>query len=809
MNTLFLKIATRYLVKNRLYSFLNIAGLAVGIASFLLIMIYVNYEQGYDRFKGSELVYRAYLDYKEGATFEAGDTQTSNLTGPSLKNIFPEITEQVRFFWFDKAAFVYKGSIVEAEKGSMADASYFDVFPYKLLQGNAHDALHAPNSMVLTESIAKKIFGSEEAVGKTIKFLWSGTELMVTITGVREDVKGNTHFENNFLLSFNTYKTWEVFKGQARELNWDLNMYYTYFKVAEHTDYTALQQKVMAHNLGNDDAANERHNIEPIEDIHLHSNKPYEIQANGSITRVRFLSAIAFVILVLSWLNYINLATTKSLERAKEIGVRKVAGAQKRQLVVQGVLESMLLNIVSLGIGLGIVLLTLPLYRSLTGKMIGAEFLLDPFIFGVLIIVFLGMAVAALYPAFLLSGYAPSAALKGEIKNSPVGSGIRKGLVMTQFVATIILISGTLIVSKQLNFLSNKSPGVDLAQVISLQGEIVDQGTDSLRTANFAALKSELKKYPFITEVVGSQTYPGDNYDNLGSFVGITYPDGTTEEQINYYNYGVNEGYFDLVGIDFIAGSDFLPTQSGSSDQIIINRKVAALMGFTNMENVLGKTVKFWGEEKVVQGVIENYHHFGLKNQIQPIIVIHRNTKYNLLVKLNEQALTGNALGEALTSIRKTWDAVFPQSTFNYTFLDQKFEAQYKEDRAFGSAFQFFTILAIIIASLGLFGLTSYTCIQRQKEIGVRKVNGATVAQVVTLLNKDFIKWVGIAFLIAVPITRYIMSQWLEGFAYKTTMSWWVFALSGLIALFVAMLTVSWQSLKAAVANPVDALRNQ
>lgn len=232
-------------------------------------------------------------------------------------------------------------------------------------------------------------------------------------------------------------------------------------------------------------------------------------------------------------------------------------------------------------------------------------------------------------------------------------------------------------------------------------------------------------------------------------------------------------------------------------------------MGFSNLEEVIGKTVKFWGEEWSVQGVIENYHHFGLKNQITPMVVLHRNTNYNVLVKLNEQALAGNALTGALADIRKTWGDVFPQSTFNYTFLDEKFEAQYKEDRAFGSAFQFFTILAIIIASLGLFGLTSYTCIQRQKEIGVRKVNGATVLQVVTLLNKDFIKWVGIAFVIAVPITRYLMSEWLEGFAYKTTMNWWVFVLSGFIALFVAILTVSWQSLKAAVANPVEALRNQ
>ncbi|WP_394748155.1 ABC transporter permease [Spongiimicrobium salis] len=806
---LYVKIAVRYLLKNRLYSFINITGLAIGIASFVLIMLYVNYEHSYDTFEGSEKVYRAYLDYKEGDSFVPGDTQTSNRSGPSIKNIFPEVEEQVRFFWLDQVVFVHENKLVEAHKGAMADASYFNVFSYPLLKGDPKTALEDPNTVVLSQSVAQKIFGSENPIGKSIKMLWSGTELPLRITGVRDDIPGNTHFENTFLVSFNTYKTWSVFKGQARELNWNLNMYYTYLKVAENTNFEALQQKITNHNLGNEDADTERHNIEPIQDIHLYSNKPYEIAANGSITRVKFLSAIAFIILLLSWLNYINLSTTKSLERAKEIGIRKVSGAKKTQLILQSVVESISLNAVSLLLAFGLILLVMPLYNTLTGKALSFQFIDVTGLFLTLGIVLLGMILAGLYPAFLLSGYEPSKALKGKIQTSPTGLGIRKGLVALQFLATIVLLIGTLTVGKQINFMDTQSSGVALDQVISVQGEILSQKPDSLLKKDYAALEIELGKYPFIENISGAQTYPGDGYDSLGSFVGITYPDGTEEEKINYYNYKANPEYFDVVGINFVAGNTFTPTASGNSNQIVINEKLARLMGYSNMEDTLGQSLKFWGETWIISGVIENYHHFGLKNSIQPMIVLHSNTKYNLLVKLHDETMAYGDITQAIAQIRDTWNTVFPESTFNHTFLDQKFEAQYREDKAFGDAFQTFTILAIIIASLGLFGLTSYTCIQRKKEIGIRKVNGATIGQILQLLNQDFIKLIGFAFLLSIPTAWYAMSKWLEGFAYKTSLSWWIFALAGAVALVIALVTVSWQSFKAAISNPVDALRDE
>jgi len=804
-----IKIAIRYLFKNKLYTALNILGLSIGIASFMLIMLYVNYERSFDTFKGSGNTYRVYLEYLDGDAFVPGDAQTSNLTGPSLKELFPEVIEYVRFFRLDKAVFVHHDQIVETPKGAMADASYFEVFPYPLIKGNPQQALEKPNSVVLSESVSKQLFGGEDPMGKSITMLWSGTKLLLTITGIREDSAAATHFENNFLISFNSYKTWSVFEGQARTLNWDLNMYYTYIKVADPTNFKALQAKIIQNNLGNDDQETERHNIEPIQDIHLYSNKPYEIAANGSISRIKFLSAIALIIIVLSWFNYINLSTTKSLERAKEIGIRKVAGAKKKQLIFQSILESITLNGIALAIAVVLIFALFPWYKLLIGKALIFNFLDTPWFLYTIFFMFFGILCSSLYPAFVLSNYSPSKALKGKIQTSPSSLMLRKGLITVQFLATIILLIGTIVVSKQIHFIAQQPSGVELDRVLAIQGEVMNTKPDSLIVKDYETLEVELRKLPFITLTSGTQTYPGDSYDNLGSFVGITYPDGTEEEKINYYNYGVNPDYFEVVGIDFLAGKGFLPTTVYNGDQIVVNEKVAKLMGFFNVENAIGKTVKFWGREWIISGVMENYHHFGLKNTIQPLIITKRNTKHVVLAKLHKSSLSSENIATALSSIEERWKTIFPHSTFNYTFIDQKFQAQYAEDQKFKTAFQIFTALAILIASLGLFGLTSYTCIQRKKEIGIRKVNGATIGQILRLLNREFIIWIGIAFVVAVPLSWSILSSWLQDFAYKITMSWWIFGLAGLATLCIALLTVSWQSFKAAIVNPIETLRNE
>lgn len=805
MGTLYMKIALRYLFKNKLYSFINIVGLAVGIASFVLIMLYVNYEYAYDTFEGSENVQRVYMDYTEEGVFVPGDAQTYNLSGPTLKEAFPEIKEFVRLGHITDVTFKHKNKLINGEKGALADPSYFDVFKYALLKGDSNTVLKDPYTIVLTESLAKKIFGNEDAMGKSIQIFY-GKEKTFIVNGVLKDLPENIHMKNDFLISFNTMMTWEGYRDNP-EPNWNGNNLFTYIKIDENTNVTLFKEKIMSFKV--EALPFERHNIEALEDIHLYSDKPYEAEANGSVSRVRFLLAIALIIIVLSWLNYVNLSTAKSLERVRETGIRKVAGAQKPHIIFQSLLESFLLNLIAVLLATGIILIALPLFNNYVGKELTVGLSTFKDFLPMIGFILFGTLVSGMYPAFILSNFTTAKALKGEIRTSGSGLTLRKTLIVGQFLATIILLIGTIVVTKQIDFLQKQPIGIKLDKVLAVNGKILENKSDSLLLNDFKTLENELKSFPFVASATLAQTYPGSDYTNLSSSVGITFPDGTQDDTRIWYNYVVGPEYFRLMDMEFLAGSPFLENAQGKSNQIVMNEKFVKHMGISNMEDAIAKTVKFFGQDWVISGVIKDYHHFGLKTAIEPMLLRYSPSTRNLLIKLDESTLSTAGMTTALAQVEGKWKEFFPQSTFNYTFLDQKFEVQYNEDKAFGSAFQIFTILAILIASMGLFGLTSYTVVQRKKEIGIRKVNGATIGQVLTLLNKDFVKWVGFAFFIAVPVSWYVMNKWLEGFAYRTDLSWWIFVLAGITALTIALLTVSWQSFKAAIANPVESLRDE
>lgn len=803
----YIKIALRHLLKNKFYSFINIFGLALGMASFTLIILYVNYERSYDKFEGSEQVYRVYLDYLKGNDFVPGDAETYNLSGPTLKQMFPEICDFVRFFRFEKLTFKVGDKILEQDLGSLVDSSYFNTFNYPLLKGEKNTALTKPYSIVLSESFARKLFGSQNPLQKTISAYRDGEEAVLTVTGVMKDIPKNAHYRNTFLISYETEKTWTDYGPAVHKLNWDMNNYYTYIKIDQNTNIDLLRQKIIDSDIENN--IKERHNIEPIEDIHLYSDKPYEIAENGSVTRIKFLTAIAFVILILSWLNYINLSVTKSMERGKEIGVRKVAGAQKSQLVTQYFIESSLLNFVAITISLILVATLLPLFNAITGKelTLGLNIIFEfsPY----LLFILLEMAIVSLYPALLLTNYAPSKVLKGKIQTSSQGQNVRKGLIITQFLATIILLIGTIIITKQINFMESEPIGVNINQIIALKGEVVDAKTDSLLLNDFIVLQGELKKLPFIEKIAGAQTYPGDSFDNLSSFRGISLSNGGGEVKKIFYTYYAQPDYFDLMNIEFVAGNTFLSSSNPNDKQVVVNETFLKNMDISSPEKILNKLISFWGDQWKVSGVIKDYHHFGLKSPILPIVIRYDETIKNLLIKLDPSSASVSGFEASIAQIKSEWTKTFPNSTFEFTFLDQKFEAQYREEQIFRLTFQVFTILAIFIASMGLFGLTSYTVIKRKKEIGIRKVNGANIFEILTLLNKDFVKWIGIAFVLAVPISWYIMDQWLQSFSYRTTLSWWVFGIAGILTLLIAILTVSWQSFKAAITNPLDSLRDE
>ncbi|WP_109301826.1 ABC transporter permease [Aquimarina sp. AU474] len=806
MYTLYFKIAIRYLVKNKLYSFINILGLAIGVASFILIMVYVNYERSYDKFEGSENVYRVYMDYLVGDVYTPGDAQSYNEVGPTLKEEFEEVLDYTRFYRLGKTTLKTNNQILEINNGCIADPSYFDIFDQKLAYGDINTALKEPNTIVLTASLSQKIFGKENPLGKTIQ-VYRDRSTSATVVGVIKDLPQNSHFKINYLLSYTTMHNWDAIGDNMKEPNWNNNVYFTYIEIDDKTNANLLQKKIIDRGL--DEVNDERMNIEPIEEIHLYSNKPYEAEANGSITRIKFLTAIAFIILILSWLNYINLSTTKSLERAKEIGIRKVVGAQKKQLVIQSLLESIILNISAIIIAVILAIIILPLYNEFTGKTMSFEVDNIQKLLPILGITLLGMILAGLYPAIVLSNYTPLKALKGKTRTSAQGIHVRKGLIITQFFATIVLLIGTIVVTKQINFMQEQPIGSDLNNVLAINGEVLTNVSDSLIRKDYKVLQEELKKLPSVANASFAVTYPGDGYDNLSSFMGITFPNGTLEEQNVWYNYEVGSDYFDVMGMEFIAGKAFMPNSKGFSHDIVVNEEFVKEIGITNIDEAIHKKVKFWNREWGIVGVIKDYHHFGVKSPVVPILIRYTPTKDVLLVKLNSSITSVSGYNSVLNQLQTTWSSVFPESTFNYTFIDKKFQEQYKEDNKFSDAFKIFTALAIFIAALGLFGLTSYTCIQRKKEIGIRKVNGASIFKILQLLNIDFIKWVGVAFIIAIPISWYAMNSWLENFAVKTSLSWWIFVLAGCMALGVTLLTVSWQSFIAANGNPVDALRDE
>jgi putative ABC transport system permease protein len=797
-------MAIRYLFKNKLYTFLNIFGLALGIATFIVISLYVSYERSYDTFEGSDQIVRVYMDYAEGGNFSPGDAQTYNLTGPTLKKEFPEIIEQLRLYKLEKAAFVNGNKIIEESNGVLADGSYFNIFNYPIVKGNSAE-LQRPNTIILNKTLSHKLFGEENPIGKTISVFYS-SEVLLEVIAIMEDIPENTHFKTNFLISFETLKTWKALSRQYKP-NWNENNFFTYLKVDKNADFNALQQKIIASDFEED--PDERHNIEKLSDIHLYSNKPYEAEANGSISRVRFLSAFAIIVLILSWLNYINLSTAKSLERSMEVGVRKVIGAQKPQLILQSLVESLILNIIAITFAFVILILLLPVFNDFVGKSLSLDLIDISSLMPFLLIIILGTVLSGIYPAFVLSSFSPIKSLK-KVKPSSKGISLRKGLITLQFFATVILIIGTIVVANQLNYLRNQPIGAELSQVVALKGEILETQPDSILFNRLKVLKNELENLSFVEKVSNSTTYPGDGYDNLSSTVGIAPPNGIFDERQLFYIYGADPDYFEVLDIPFAAGGSFPEQKLGVTNRnIVINEALAEILGFQNATDIVGDQVTFWNIKWKVSGVIKDYHHFGLKSSIEPLIIAPDTGMDNLLVKLNESTVSYSGLDDMLNQLKGECLNIFPQSTLNFTFLDEKFERQYVEDNKFGIAFQIFTALAILIAMLGLFGLTAFTTMQKRKEIGIRKVSGATVLQILTLINKEFLKWVAIAFVIALPISWYVMNSWLNEYAYKTAIGWEIFLVAGFVVFLIAIVSVSSQAIKAAITNPVNSLRSE
>ncbi|AQG81072.1 ABC transporter permease [Spirosoma montaniterrae] len=811
----YLKIALRTLRKQRGLTFINIFGLALGMACCLLIMLYVADELSYDRFHTkADRTYRLSLDVK----FTGIDGQMATVSdplGPTLKQDYPQVEQFTRLHprgnWQVKRA----GTTMNIREQNIlfADSTVFDVFTLPLIAGDPRRALNRANTLVISETAARRHFGNADPMGKTLTL---DNRMTFTITGVMRDIPPNSHVKADFLATMlNDEYNW----GQ-----WLANNHYTYIVLKEGTDpatfaknLDVVTEKYVGPQLLGAmgislvrfrQAGNRFRNIMmPITDIHLRSKHQGELTPPGDIQYVYIFSAVALFILFIACINFMNLATARSAGRAREVGVRKVLGSERGQLMGQFMAESMLTTILAMGLALILVGMSLPLFNNLAAKQIDLNQLLRPQWLAILAFfpLLVGL-LAGVYPAFFLSGFRPIQVLKGKMINPVRGRGqlgdlsLRSGLVVFQFMMSVILIVGTLVIYRQITYIQNKNLGFRRDQVLIINDTyVLGKSTDAFR--------QEVLRLPGVVSGSVSSFLPvPSNRSNT-----LFFPEGQVDQSkgVSIQNWNVDHEYIKTMGMQMVVGRDFARSFGSDSSAILLNETAAKIFG--GVKNVLGKRIVKFNDPSLknfrrytVIGVVKNFHYESLRKEIGALCLEltpdHNATTFRL-----RNADVPKLVG----LIESKWKQMAPGQPFNYNFMDESFDQTYRAEQRIGTLALTFAVLAILIACLGLFGLATFTAEQRTKEIGIRKVLGASVASIVTLLSKDFLKLVLVAIVIASPVAWYAMHRWLADFAYRIEIEWWVFALAGMLAVGIALLTVSFQSIKAAVANPVKSLRSE
>lgn len=790
----------RYISRNKAFTTINVLGLAIGMMACMLITQFVLHEFSYDDFhENKDRVFRVQLDrYNKGERTTRWASGCLGI-GPDLKANFPEVEKMIQMR-SSNALFSYGALYFKEEGVYYASEDFFNLFSVPLIQGDKQTALKETNTVVLSRTLAKKYFGDESPIGKTIK---NNGRVEYEVTGVFEDLPANTHMKVNALLSFETWKGFIQNKDDLRSWQWD--GFLTYVLLNENTDPKEFEAKLPAYVEKREGAELKPNNagmvfhLQPITDIHLDSDFIGEFKPNGNRQSVYFLSIVAVLILVIAWINYINLSTAKSIERAREVGVRKVMGSFRSQLVQQFLFESLLLNITAVVISIGLVVMLTPWFSDLTGRQLG-YLLFQQKVFwlwmGALIIG--GALLSGLYPAFVLSAYRPVEVLKGRFKNTGQGVYFRKGMVVTQFIASITLIVGTFTVYRQIQYMRNQELGVDLEQTLVLSSPNV---VDSTYQQKFQVFKERIKQYPEVVAVSASTSIPGGSPDwNAGGIRRLS----QREDEANQYRViMMDHDFIQLFGLKVVAGRPYSGEVANESSNVLLNESASKLMGFEKPEDAINDQIYFWGDTFRIVGVVKNYHQQSLKQAYEPLVFRYNNAPGGFYsIKFN----TSN-VKESMSRFEQNWKELFPGNPFISFFLDDHYNKQYQADQQFGKVFGIFSALAIFIACLGLFGLSSLTAIQRTKEIGVRKVLGASIGSILALISKDYVMLMTGAILIAVPIAWYVMNSWLQDFAYHIDLSWWIFAIPSLLVIFVALMTVSIHTVKAARTNPSKSLR--
>ncbi|MBE9462009.1 ABC transporter permease [Dyadobacter subterraneus] len=803
----YIKVAWRNMLKNKAISFIMIFGLAVSIAAFLLITQYVFSEFSYDQFHTSaDNIYRIRLDdYKQGVLTNSS-VISYHAEAPAIKETFPEVENFVRLHRADGMISYRKpsGELVShhEKKAYYADSSLFDVFSFPLLQGAANQVLRRPESVVISETMAQKYFGRQNPVGKTLSLSsdWQGGDYIVE--GVFADIPVNSHIHFDFVFAIqNLLKNQQFANG-----GWYWTNFYTYVLLKPGTLPKALESRlsgIIEKHIGKQlkkYKVRQTFVLQPLRSIHLYSQTASEIEPNGKIGIVYVLILVAFLILAIGWLNYINLSMARGIERAKEVGLRKSLGCEKRQLIQQFFVESLGFNLLSVFIGIGVFLLALVIFSDWIRTTNGFSMLLNSLFWIVsLTVIFLGFFLPAFYPAFVLSSFKPIAILKGYLPKQTGGESFRKSLVVFQFTASIFLIIATLVINQQLTFMQQQDLGMNINQQLIVKAPKILR-TDSF-TNDIRFFKDRMLSHTGVRQVTASSEVPGQEIFWTVEWQRFHQP--AAEFKLCSI-LAVDEDFIPTYNIRLVAGRNFSKDLVLDNESVIVNKSALKAFGFASAEQAINQEIGNVIPKKIV-GVVNDFHQQSLKAANRPIIFQHIPWNSSFLTI----ALRSNHMGKSIAMIQEDYQEAFPGNAFEFFYLDDHFQRQYESDERIADLFSWFALVAISIACLGLLGLAMFTAKNRTKEIGIRKVLGASVVSVAMLLSRDILRPVGLAILLASPLGWYAMTWWLQDFAYKTDIELWTFLVAGVLAIGIALLTVSFQSVKAALTNPVKNLRSE
>jgi putative ABC transport system permease protein len=817
----YLKIAWRILVRQKLFSLINIFGLVIGMVACLLIVQYISFELSYDKFhKNAGNIYRIkHQSYSQGNLIE-NLPKTYSAVGPALKAEFPEVKEETRV---SKLA----GQVTAQQSGGAliafneqhlyaVEASFLKLFSFPMVEGTTA-ALNNPNTIVITQSTAKKYYPNQSAVGKTLRIQQqiSGTDITATVTGICKDVPANSHLQFDFLVSQN-----------MQTGDWVYPDFYTYVQLSPNTNHETFEAKLpsfikkysngndkiknSSFTLGKTNIANIRFTLQPLKDIHLYSNLTDEISTAGNGNMVWYLGLIAAVILVIAYINYVNLSTAKVIERAKEVGIRKVLGSQRLQLIIQFLFESMLLNIISIAIAVFVVILAMPWFSMLCGVQMQFTLWKDyAFLFGFIGCLALGITLSAFYPALILSNYKPVQILKGKFQNTSQSLSLRKSLVVFQFAATIAFMIGTLVVYMQVNYMKNANKGMDMKQTLIIVAPQSIRANDA-DAINFmhrdSVFQTEVLRNPRVQGVTSSSSIPGETINYV-----MSYTRPMQDKGIRLPTLEIGSKFLDQFKVKVIADNDFSTAPQSGKSLMMLNEAAVVSLGFKNAQDAVGKIIQTKNSrgrifENEIVGIIKNFHQTSLKEGFTPTVfrLIDPSSVTHYELKINSANMPAT-----LAQINETYKSVFSDAAFDYFFLDEFFDQQYKTEQHFGKVFSLFSGFAVFVACLGLLGLTLITITQRIKEIGIRKILGASISSILLLIAKDFVGLILIANAIALPLAYWCGHQWLQNYKFRIDFSIWFFILPMLSVFIIALTTISFQAVKAAIANPVKSLRSE